>query len=105
MKRNLYCFFLVLFILSACTGAGGQVQTATATQEPTQTPTPERTPTPIPRFAILVPEKYQDCKINLLNPDGTIEGAYKGLEELLRYEQELNIDPNKVSIWNNIHRI
>ena len=53
MKRNTYCILMVLFILSACTGAGSQVQSATAAQAvtaiaPTQRPTEKPTPTEKP---------------------------------------------------------
>ncbi len=61
MKRNLYFIPLVLFILSACTGANSQVQTATAAQAvtaiaPTQRPTEKPTPTekPVEKTVILM---------------------------------------------------
>jgi|GEM_PF-6194594 len=106
MKRNLYFILFVLFILSACVPPAASLQAATAAQESMVIPTdplkPTVTPMPVVRFAVLLPENYVSCKNNLLNPDGTIEGAYKGLEELLQYEQSMNIDPNNVSIWNNM---
>jgi len=105
---------LASLTLAACTGTSIPPASPFATEtrpavtapaqtvEPTKKPTPE--PTKIP-FAELMPERWQDCRFNDLNPKTkTIEEAYKGLEQILSLENSSITKIEKSYIWPGIKR-
>ena len=92
MKRNLYFIPLVLFILSACTGEGSQVQTATAmqgeTKTPKPTPTKEPTSTPIPEIRIETDPTVETDKLPVVTYEDFVTG--KVMEAERKYLETYN---------------